>query len=71
MKKLLILILLVQCAILESQKIYLDENKVQVIDPSTAKYYKIVETEDDSTNKDGMLNKLVTIFALLRESVPG
>jgi hypothetical protein len=23
------------------------------------------------SNKDGMLNKLVTIFALLRDSVPG
>lgn len=48
MKKLLILILLAQSLYSNAQKIYLDENKVQVTEPSTAKYYKIVESGNDS-----------------------
>lgn len=48
MKKLLILILLTWCYDLNAQKIYLDENKVETDDPSTARFYKIREPANDS-----------------------
>jgi periplasmic protein TonB len=48
MKNLLILCFLLQSLISNGQKTYLDENKVQVIDPSIAKYYKILENNSQS-----------------------
>ncbi|MCJ7448145.1 MAG: TonB family protein [Bacteroidales bacterium] len=47
MKKLIILILLFQSVILNAQKVFLDENKVQISDSSSAEYYKIVEPSID------------------------
>ena len=47
MKKLVILTLLIQSVILNAQKVFLDENEVQISDSSTAKYYKIIEPSID------------------------
>jgi TonB family protein len=47
MKKLLILTFLLHALILQSQKIFLDENKTQLNDSVKAKYFKLITTGDN------------------------
>jgi TonB family protein len=48
MKKLLFLLLLIHGLVLNAQKNYLDENKIPINDTTSAKFYKIIELDNNT-----------------------